>query len=207
MHLRMRAALIAVTATALAALGAGIAGASIPSSSGIFYGCVKGSSASDPGELIVKDDGGTGNITCGSGATKIQWNQTGPQGPTGATGTTGPQGPAGPQATAVTVTQDVTFPGAAAGSLTEIETVDCPSGLQAINGGVEQTTAAAGFTEPGGAWILPGSELDPTGSGGPVNPSLPRAVNSGGSWKMAILVTFPQPQFTAITATLYAICE
>ena len=56
--------------------------ASIPSGSGIFYGCVKAD-----GTLIVKDDNGTGDITCGAQATKIQWNQTGPQ---------GPQGPAGP---------------------------------------------------------------------------------------------------------------
>lgn len=74
--------------------GVGIAGASIPSASGVFYGCVKGPSSADPGELIVKDDEGTGNITCGSDATKIEWNQTGPQGPAGATGpsTAGPGG-------------------------------------------------------------------------------------------------------------------
>ena len=65
---------------------------SIPSADGIFYGCVKGPDTDDPGALIVKDDDGTGSVMCGSAATKIWWNQTGPTGPTGATGPTGPTG-------------------------------------------------------------------------------------------------------------------
>jgi hypothetical protein len=80
------------TAAILALVGTGIASASIPSANGTFYGCVKGPNATYPGMLVVKDDHGTGTISCGAGATEIQWNQTGPQGPAGPAG---PQGPAG----------------------------------------------------------------------------------------------------------------
>jgi hypothetical protein len=64
-------------AGALSLAGFGIASASIPSANGTFYGCVKGATSTDPGALIVKDDGGTGDITCGTGATKITWSQGG----------------------------------------------------------------------------------------------------------------------------------
>jgi hypothetical protein len=81
--------IIGTVAAFMLTVGA-IAYASIPDANGVFYGCVKAD-----GTLIVKDDGGTGDITCGAQATKITWNRTGPQGPAGPQGATGLQGPAG----------------------------------------------------------------------------------------------------------------
>ena len=71
--------------------------ASIPDSSGVIHGCYKPSD----GKLLVID---YPTVSCPTGTTSLDWNQTGSQGPvgatgatgtTGATGATGPQGPAG----------------------------------------------------------------------------------------------------------------
>lgn len=72
---------ILATGALVLSAGAGVASASptspnsIPSSSGTFYGCVKPTTDTVPGALIVKDDGGTGSISCGASDTEIQWSQ------------------------------------------------------------------------------------------------------------------------------------
>lgn len=137
---------------------------SIPSASGIFYGCVKGPDTENPGALIVKDDDGTGEVTCGSAATEIWWSQTGPTGPAGATGptgatgatgadgATGPTGPEGPvfsptfQVVSAVVSTIVNY-------TTGIAVLDAPDGTVAISGGI---TPDGQF----GAWAAwPASDL------------------------------------------------
>ena len=190
---------LAASAVAVLSLaGYGIASASIPSADGVFYGCVKGPSSSSPGELIVKDDGGTGNITCGSDATKITWNQA------------GPAGPAGPAATAQEVTNQVTYNIGGSGPVTEQATIDCPSGTLAINGGVqseEPGTPDPGFTvSQNGAAV---EVFDPASNGN----ALPRPVSSGANWELRADITSAletgggtqQPMPTLVT--YYAICE
>lgn len=66
-----RVAVVIASVAIVIGAGGGIALASIPDSNGVLHGCVKGSTASVPGDLIIKDDGGTGDITCGTGATKV----------------------------------------------------------------------------------------------------------------------------------------
>lgn len=132
--------------------------ASIPDGNGVFYGCVKAD-----GTLTVKDDGGTGDITCGAQATKITWNQTGPVGPVGPTGPQGIQGEQGPagylSATGVTVTTHSYS--VAPGSWFDF-TLTCPgsdgTNRLAVNGGFD---ASAGGTTS--STIVPGSH--PTASG------------------------------------------
>lgn len=130
--------------------------ASIPSSSGVFYGCVKGSAAATPGELIVKDDGGTGSISCGSDATEIQWSQVGPQGPqgatgatgttgsTGATGDTGPTGATGPAGPSTAGPTGLNTTVVAQGSDTNSVSVTCPAAEPyVLSGGVGAAEGAA----------------------------------------------------------------
>jgi Collagen triple helix repeat (20 copies) len=79
---RRRIAIVA----ALALVGAGIAYAAIPDSSGVIHGCY----STKNGALRVIDSA----AKCGNGEVALNWNQ---QGRKGATGATGPQGPAGPK--------------------------------------------------------------------------------------------------------------
>jgi hypothetical protein len=83
-----RLALVAV----LALVGAGIAYAAIPDSSGVIHGCY----STKNGSLRVIDSA----AKCANGEVALNWNQQGPKGDTGATGPQGPKGdtgPAGPQ--------------------------------------------------------------------------------------------------------------
>jgi Collagen triple helix repeat (20 copies) len=88
-----RLAVVAV----LALVGAGIAYATIPDSSGVIHGCYSAKN----GSLRVIDS----SAKCTSGELALNWNQQGPKGDTGATGPqglkgdTGVTGPAGPQGT------------------------------------------------------------------------------------------------------------
>jgi len=101
----------------------------------------------------------------------------------------------------------------------------CPSGTNAVNGGMTQTTASSAWQaaiaggasgNSGQATALEAAEIDDDGGGGaattdPVNPSLPRPVNSGHSWKMSITGVFPRifgsGASYGITVTLFAVCE
>jgi hypothetical protein len=58
--------------------GAGLAIASIPSSSGVINGCYR-TSGGNQGDLIVIDSA----ASCPAGYTALDWNQAGPQGPAG----------------------------------------------------------------------------------------------------------------------------
>lgn len=73
--------LAVILAVLTVVLTATVAAASIPSAGGKFYGCVRAD-----GYLVVKDDNGTGAITCGAQATSISWNETGPAGAPGVSG-------------------------------------------------------------------------------------------------------------------------
>ena len=86
---------------ALSAAGVVLVRATIPSPTGVIYGCYNRSG----GTIRVIDNAVT---TCNSNETQLTWNQTGPvgpigpigpagpTGPQGATGATGPAGPTGP---------------------------------------------------------------------------------------------------------------
>jgi hypothetical protein len=76
-------ALVAV----LALVGAGIAYAAIPDSSGVIHGCY----ATKNGALRVIDSA----AKCATGEVALNWNQQGPKGDTGATGPQGPKGDPG----------------------------------------------------------------------------------------------------------------
>ncbi len=192
--MRFRAKVIsaAAAAIALAGLGAGIAYASIPGPDGVINGCYKDST----GMLIAIDS----SASCPTGYTALNWNQTGPQGPAGATG---PTGPAGPPATSTVVYTDVHYPGPHSGGSFEVTTVDCPSGDKVINGGVDHTTSDSVSVINGGAALVPDWE---NASVSP-NPSLPRPVNSGASWKMEASAQFNSSTSAGLTVTYYAICE
>lgn len=95
---RRRNWLIGCLVAVIGVLVVGIGWASIPDAGGVFHGCVKAD-----GTLVVKDDHGTGDITCGPLATKITWGQAGPQGPTGPSGISGYE--------TVTSSIDITGPG------------------------------------------------------------------------------------------------
>jgi hypothetical protein len=80
-----------------AALGAGIAWASIPDNAGVIHACIAkfGVPLVEPaGAVRIIDSAKT---TCGTNETAIAWNQTGPAGPQGIPGQQGPQGSPGPQ--------------------------------------------------------------------------------------------------------------
>lgn len=203
-------------AAALVGGAAGIAFASIPAPDGTIDGCYK-TSAPGQGALAVIDSA----ATCPSGTTALNWNQTGPQGPAGPAG---PQGPSGPRATSSVVTRDIHYSPSGA-SFADTQAVDCTGGLLAINGGVLQTTADAAWTAaaptadsafPGSAVAQEGAEVPNLGTSShvtdPVNPSLPRPVSSGASWKVKYAGDFPYTSTGSIvtygvTVTLYAICE
>lgn len=189
--------LAAVGAVLLAVAGAGIAYASIPGPDGTVNGCYR-TAGLGQGSLYVIDSGDT----CPSGYTSLNWSQS---------------------AAPSIVTKDVVYtpPGGSA-FFTDIQTVDCPSGLHALNGGIVQTAASTAWQtaisggatgNAGQAIVQPAAEIDDTGGGAPnttnpVNLSLPRAVNSGGSWKMEITGVFAVAGGTdyGVTATLYAVC-
>ena len=93
--LRGRSRTTIIATTGAIAIGAGVAGATIPDGEGVIHGCYLKSG----GQLRVVDDGTT---TCGSKETALNWNSKGvkgdpgPAGPAGATGPAGPAGPSGP---------------------------------------------------------------------------------------------------------------
>jgi hypothetical protein len=78
--IRQRARWVVGTAIVMAVIGAGVAYAAIPDSSGVIHGCY-----SKTGALSVIDS----SQTCGKGTTTLDWNQSGQQGPKGDTGPAG----------------------------------------------------------------------------------------------------------------------
>jgi hypothetical protein len=72
---------------ALALVGAGVAYAAIPDSSGVIHGCY----STKNGSLRVIDSA----AKCANGEVALNWNQQGPKGDTGAPGPQGPKGDPG----------------------------------------------------------------------------------------------------------------
>lgn len=94
-RLARRSARIVVAATVVGLVGAGIAYATIPDSSGVYTGCLL--KATGTIRLIDPSLGSSDLLGhCTKFETQITWNQQGPAGPVGATGPAGPDGPAGP---------------------------------------------------------------------------------------------------------------
>jgi Collagen triple helix repeat (20 copies) len=89
-NLRHRSLWLLVVVLA-AAIGGGVAYATIPDASGVIHGCFQKSSGKL--RLIDTDTG----AHCGPAEVAISWNQVGPQGKLGPTGPQGPSGPIGPQ--------------------------------------------------------------------------------------------------------------
>ena len=214
--------LILAAAAAVIAGGVSAAYASIPDSGGVIHACYQSPPPAHGANLQVIDTGAGGS--CSGGMTALTWNQTGPQGPAGAQG---PAGPAGPAATSSVATRDVHYSSPGGNSrFTDTQTIDCPSGTHAINGGVLQTAAdspwaadavGAGYAFPGDAVAQQGAEVPNLGTSShatdPVNPSIPRPVNGNASWRVAFAGDFPFSSAGSngtqygITVTLYAVCE
>jgi hypothetical protein len=218
---------ITAAAVALGAvlLSGSTALASIPDSGGVIHGCYKPQSDGHSSPLGVIDTA-LSNGHCPSGQTQLTWNQTGPQGPAGPQGPQGPPGPAG--GAAQIITQDVHFAGGCGNNCPEqdTETVDCPAGTLAVNGGVLKITAddawvAAEASLPPGFVAGDGraiqsfvSENDGAFNPDPVNYSLPRPANDGAAWKSVASLVFPRIQdnnteavtFYGMTVTFYAVC-
>ncbi len=90
---RRQSAIVALTATALAAVGAAsVATGAIPGSGGTISACY----GSD-GSVRVIDVEKSPPQTCNKGWTPITWSRTGPQGAQGPQGPQGDPGPRGPQ--------------------------------------------------------------------------------------------------------------
>lgn len=177
----------AIAALCLVGVGAGIAWASIPGPDGVIHGCRKNTD----GSLRAIDSA----ATCPSGWTELNWNQT------------GPQGPAGTVPTPITVTQVVRHTPTDGTFIPE--TVTCPSGKHAINGGVLQAQAVGwpGGSQYGWANAASGFEV-PSPSDPTVSLSLPRPVNGETGWRVLDAIGYPVAAGVQydIDVTLFATC-
>jgi hypothetical protein len=138
--IRTRAARIGILATALLGVGAGIAAATIPGSTGRINGCYE----KRTGILRVIDT--EVGAKCTSFETPISWNQ---QGQRGATGAAGPQGPTGPKG-------DLGPQGPSGGR--------GPTGAQGVKGD-QGPTGQQGVAGPTGARGAPGPQGPPGPAG------------------------------------------
>lgn len=162
----------ALALVALAAIGVGVAAASIPGGDGTITGCYMKST----GGLRVIDL--AKGQKCTTSEVTLPWNQTGPRGLQGLQGPQGPVGPAGPPGPTGAAGKDGKdgLPGAA---LLDVETVslnlnvnespreftvDCTAGAGAhdiaISGGMRHLTRTAGpdgiFGDADDVFVLPG---------------------------------------------------
>lgn len=181
MRIGRKALAVSVAALCLVGLGAGVTYASIPGPDGVIHGCYKTADLGE-GSLFVIDSA----ATCPTGYTALNWNQTAPA-------------PITQTRVARHVPADGTF---------FPETVTCPSGTHAVNGGVSQSEAVGwpGGTSNGFANAAPGFEGPSTSD--PVNLSLPRPVDGGTTWRMDVAVNYPVAAGVQydIDITLFAIC-
>lgn len=128
--------LLILVAVAFAVLGAGVATATIPDSSGTIHGCYKKSN----GSLSVIDTGK--GATCQVSEAAVSWSQQGVPGlpgPPGVQGQPGQQGSAGPDGVDdySIVTAQATTSG---GSATAVAA--CPTGSTAVGGGFDVPASA-----------------------------------------------------------------
>jgi hypothetical protein len=107
---------------------AGVVWASIPAPDGVIHGCYKTSNPAT-GSVIVIDSG----ASCPSGFTALNWNQT------------GPAGSPGPGLQRILSTQHLS-PNQIGGYSFD-GSVECPTGLQAINGGLWERSAAQAWVD------------------------------------------------------------
>ena len=141
-----------VAVVAFAVLGAGVATATIPDSTGTIHGCYKKAN----GNLSIID---TGNgATCQSSETAVAWSQKGVQGlagPQGVQGQQGSQGSAGPDGVddySIATAQATTSSGHASAL------ASCPTGSVAVGGGFD-VPASANVTpyeseSDGAGWLV-----------------------------------------------------
>lgn len=128
--------------------------------------------------------------------------------------------------TIVTVDVHYANPGFDGASQDIIVVVDCPSDTVAINGGIVQSVADAGWSAGAATALANGGSADPgsavavfraerVGGSDPANGSYPRPVDDGGSWQLAAHLTFPywknpqagqQNYSYGMTVTYYAEC-
>lgn len=132
-------------------IGAGVAYASIPDSSGVIHACYQSPPPAHGANLQVIDTGAGGS--CGGGMVPLTWNQTGPQGPAGPSGVSGYQ----------VVTSSVANPVPVFASLNNTfvvtESANCPSGKVPLGGGASFTYDSTGDPVVG----LENSDLTSTG--------------------------------------------
>lgn len=132
--------ILIVAVVVCAALGAGIATATIPDSGGTIHGCYKKTNGNLT--LIDTDKGGT----CQVSEAAVAWSQKGAQGLPGANGVQGQQGKQG--SAGLDGVDDYSIATAQAttsgGSATAV--ASCPSGSTAVGGG---------FDVPGSANVTP----------------------------------------------------
>ena len=166
---------ILAVATAIVLAAGATAYATVPDGNGVIHGCYGKPGTPQKGELRVRD--ASQGEQCRFYENTLDWNQTGP---TGATGPPGPTGATGP--TGVTGPPGATGPTGPSGvaGISLIRTVwpvqtsgvglvfhtDCPAGKIAIDGGIEEDTAAdatmvESYNEgsfltntPNGRWIV-----------------------------------------------------
>ena len=142
--------MLILVAVACAALGAGVATATIPDASGTIHGCYKKTNGNLT--LVDTDKGGT----CQASEAAAGWSQTGVQGlpgPQGVQGQQGQQGSTGPDGVddySIVSAQATT----SGGNATAV--ASCPTGSTAVGGGFDVPAAANvtpyESTQSGDAW-------------------------------------------------------
>jgi hypothetical protein len=209
MKIRNAAAMAIVAVVTVS--GSAIALASIPDSSGVIHACYHPQSDGHASALSVIDTAGS-HGQCPADQTELTWNQAG--------ASVSPQ----------LVTRDVHYDcsgdqgGPTCPDTQVFETVDCPAGTQAINGGVVKSTADQTWVDaiavtphgnPGDARDIPNVErTNSSNFTNPVRYSFPRLVSNGASWQLSaglnfpVTVDFSTGVFTSygMTVTFYAIC-
>jgi hypothetical protein len=117
-----------VTSLGLIAVGAGVAIASIPDSSGVVHACYKTSKPNVGSLIVIDSDAGQ---TCPSGYAPLSWNQTGTQGPAGPAGSSGYE--------RVTTTAHLSY--TTNSDNYRFVTGTCPTGKHATNAGLINISA------------------------------------------------------------------
>lgn len=189
----MRRILIVVAAVGALLLVGGVAYASIPGPDGVIHGCYK---TTDGSARIIDS-----TATCPNGYTAINWSQT------------GPQGPAGTVPTPITVTRVARHAYASGAGASLPETVTCPTGKHAINGGVLQAEAV-GWPQGGSSTNGDPSAIENTGYEVPSGPdpsmswSLPRPVDGETGWRVLVVHHYPivGGVYLDLDVTLFATC-
>jgi hypothetical protein len=201
----MRRAHVFAVAAALVLGGTAVAVASIPDAQGVIHGCRN----TKTGALRAIDtDVGQ---TCGKDEAALNWNQTGPQGPAGPPGTVSP--------TTETRTVHYVPDPPTSGTTGASETVTCPSGMHAVNGGILQTQADPTWPgtsgSQGGAFVgLEQSGNEPSADNPAVAYGASRPVDSGTGWRVTayIVHAYADPGGGGdyirypVDVTFYAIC-